>query len=232
MIVFEGEPLDFPVPFFVEGDLVVPDAGSAKMSVYDHEGNKVVEQSINQDHVIINGTFHTIAEGREFEKRIIIVSFRAGGKLYTVRNSYQVVPFLPFSVSADDVRAFIGIKSAELPDDEIDLFSAYIKLSNMVGSERLKDRLTSGTVYELRANDAICMVAVLDIIPSLMQRVLLHEADGVLQFRRHVIKDFNALEEAARARLAEDLIDLGVNPTGAPLALFSKITSTDVITGE
>lgn len=233
MMVQEGEALTLPLPFRVGGDLVVPDAGSVTISIYAHDGTKLVDaEPVTTPDYEISAAHHTIAANRVFEKRSFVLTFRYGGKLFTVRESYRITPFLHYSASAEDVRNFIGISAEELPDDAVDLFKAYVALRERVPAATLTAALTSGDVAEIRANDALVMLAVIDTVPSLLQRVAAMEADGILQFRRQTVKGYEALAAAAEHRLAVALSELGVVQSGTDAAtMITKVTPSDPITG-
>lgn len=233
MNVFEGDALDFPLDFKVGGSLVAPDEGSAHIVVHGHDGTKITDEPAVGSSFTLDAQMHGIALGRLFEKRIIVLTFRVNGKLYSQRTAYRVTPFVSYSASADDVRHFIGVSDTDLPDAAVDLFKAYTALVDRVGQSQVTEALNSGTRSELAANDALTMLATLDVIPSLMQRVPAMEADGVLQYRRNSVKDFRELEGAAKARLETALSELATGPAGGgTYQLISKITDTDPITGE
>lgn len=233
MMVQEGEALVLPLPFRVGGDLVVPDAGSVTISIYAHDGTKLIDnEPVTTPDYEIEAVHHTIDPNRVFEKRSFVLNFRYDGKLHTVRQSYRITPFLNYSASAEDVRNFIGISADDLPDDAVDLFKAYVSLRELVPAADLTTALASGDVAEIRVNEALVMLAVLDVVPSLMQRVAAMEADGILQFRRQTVKSYEALAAAAEQRLAMALSELGVIQSGTGAAtMIIKVTPSDPITG-
>lgn len=230
MIVYEGESLTYTLPLMVGGGVVVPDEGSLSYTLYDHAGQVLHSETPTSPTITVDGTHHTLATGRAFEKRTLLVRFSFQGRPHSYREVYRVTPFINYSVTANDVRAFIGIDSQELPDDEVDIFKAYVSISSKVD---LTTALNSGTLLELKANEAICMMAVLDVVPSLLQRVMYFEADGVLQFRRHSVKTFEHIEQAARARLDTLLAELTEeDPSIGSYDMLTLISSTqDMVTG-
>lgn len=230
MIVYEGESLTYTLPLMVGGGIVVPDEGSLSYTLYDHAGQTLETVSPASTTITIDGTQHSLEAGRAFEKRTLLVRFSFQGRPHSYREVYRVTPFINYSVTPQDVRAFIGIDAQELPDDAVDIFKAYVTLNSRVD---LTAALSAGTLLELKANEAICMVAVLDVVPSLLQRVMYFEADGVLQFRRHSVKTFEHIEQAARARLETLLVELtDEDPAGGAYELMTLISSTqDMVTG-
>lgn len=233
MNIFEGEDLNYPLPFRVDGNLVPPDEGTAVCSIYDHEGMLLDTSNPTGSHHIIAGSLNTITPPREFEKRTVILSFTYFGQPHRVRTAYRITPMVQYGATPDDVRDYIGVAEDELPDRAIDLFRAYTYLKSRIGVQVLNPALISGNTAEMLANEAMVLAATLDAIPSLMQRVKQMEADGLYQFRRQTVKSFDDLRNQTQARLDELLAEL--DPNGARLdntPVMTVVSGTDIITGE
>lgn len=232
MNIFEGEELNYPLPFRVDGALVPPDPGTAVCSIYGHDGMLLQQTNPTGTHQVILGGLNEITPPREFEKRTVIVSFQYFGVAHRVRSAYRITPSILYSATPEDVRQFIGVTDDELPDAAIDLFHAYTQLRGQLTVAVLNPALVSGTLLELNANEALVMLAVLSVIPSLQQRVKQSEADGLYQFKRQTLKDYTALEAAARARLGVLIGDIDPNLDTGNVALIQVISGQDIITGE
>lgn len=229
---------DFEAP---EG-LEIPDAGSVTFTLYDGTGTPLsVTAGLMPDadasgvSVPLHATFQVIAPGRAFERRRLIVNWMANGRSRSTEQTYRVVPPPPYSVSAHDVRSYLGVSIGELPNRDIDLFSAYLTLRQVVGADLLDAALASGTVSELRAERAIVLTAATGLFPSMQYRVAQKRTDGNYEFER--IKDPAALDRLIAAT-AEELLALsnglaGVDVTVAlaPALILLGTNTTDPITG-
>jgi len=204
-----GEDIRFPVSFMVGGQPALPDEGTVTYSLRDHEGNPiaaltdvpvVTTPTTHYVELDIPGEHNTLTPGKRFERRIVFVKFKSNGISRGIRDTYRLIPFLNHSVTPAQVRSFLGVNDTELPDEDIDLTEAYFAVEDQLGSDTLSNHLVSGTTQELAANMMIRMRAVLNIIPSLKQRVAQEESSGQKSFLRPVIRDFDALRVEAEKR--------------------------------
>jgi hypothetical protein len=62
------------------------------------------------------------------ETRWVRVIFTVGGQVLTNQWSYQIVPFLGTTVSADQLRTLLSVDVETLPDSYIDLITRYLSL--------------------------------------------------------------------------------------------------------
>lgn len=219
----------------------IPDATTAKYSVYDHSGQVIsalqdipitTGPSTFQSTISIAAIYNEIDTLRSFERRTVLISWKTGGTSYSKTIRYRLLPMALHTVTPEAVRAFIGINPNELPDGDIDLYGAYLLTTADVDQVVLDEALTSGTINEMYANDAITMQAVLAVIPSLQARVAQSEKNGIMGYDRLKIVDFSALFAAAMARYQTALgIILDEDATLGDFTLIVVTQDADPFTG-
>lgn len=244
MQTFEpGEDIELVVPFLVEGEPVIPAVGSVTWTLRDNAGAKVTgyidkaETTTNLSTEValtIDAADTTIDPDARFEKRTVQIKATVGGRAYTDQITFRIAEFVNMTAKPDDVRAFIGVGPSELPDRDIDLFSAFIDSEEAVdavgASGDFLTALAAGTRVELQANRMIMLRSVLAVLPSLGQRILQRHTDGSIGTTRHKL-DLTAIAAQARGELASamDLVT-GRATSAVPLLIFGL--DTDVITGQ
>lgn len=217
---------------------LIPDADTASYTVYDHLGVALVE-NVNLSmgiadyiaNLVIDTSLVQITAPRRFEKRTIIVRFEHAGKPVSVTKVFQVVPELFYSTTPMDVRNFLGLGAKELPDDAIDLLTAYLEVEFDIGETVLTSALVSGSLLEIYSNNMIMLRAALSLIPSLQQRIAQSESDGLLNFDRIRIKDFSSLTQEASTRytIARQRVTGTIDQTNITYLIVT--TDADPITG-
>lgn len=239
MDTIEGTDFILNVLLQNDGAPFIPDNGTVSFTVIDHTGQPLVgyqnvpvttTPTTFQIAVTLPSTVNSIGSGRKFERRTVVVSGQTAGRPFRITEVYRVIPYLNFSVTPQQVRAFIGLQKKELDDQDIDLLSSYLAVEEDIGSDILSQALSSGTVTEFAANDCIKLMAVLKVLPSVKNRMSQSEQDGTISFTRPVIKDFKEIEAAARDMyFAAKLAVTGEVENTLSLVLVT--TDTDPITG-
>lgn len=239
MDYFNGTDVGINIIFERDGEPFIPDVGSVKYTVYDHTGiplsglediEVTTTTSTFSVDVVVPANQNTIDPERKFERRTIIVTATTNGQHHRQVVIYRLVPFLNHSVEPHQVRGFIGVQEKELPDEDIDLFSAYLYVEKDFTTERLNEALASGTTQELAANTCIMLKAVLDVLPSVRQRIAQKETNGPIGFDRVTITDFDEVERAAQARYYSAKMEaLGLIETSFSIVLVTQ--DADPITG-
>lgn len=221
------------------GAPLIPDAGSLTYTVRDQEGAAIptltnvpvtTGPTTYQVPILVLAANNVITDGRRFEKRTIALNYLVNGIGKQQIATYRLTAFLNHSVTPGQIRGFVGVQQHELPGEEIDLLISFLKVEKVVGLAELGAALASGTTVELSANEAIRMQAVLDVLPSLKQRIAQSETNGLKGFSRPVIRDFSDVEQNARDRYSDALTDItGRTDTTFTLAVLTQ--DTDPITG-
>jgi hypothetical protein len=240
MDYFAGTDILFTHKFVGEGEPFVPDPNTVKYTVYDHSGAPiaglidvpVATTSLTyQISFTIPAVNNSIGVGKNFERRTVVVMYQRGGADTRDVQSYRIIVMGLYSVEPKDVRSFIGIQEKELNDDEIDIYAAYMYVKQEFGDTIAIDTaLTSGTTQELAVNELIKLRAVIDLIPSLRQRIAQEESNGVTSYKRLNIKDFNEFEAAVLGRYSAVMTEV-LDLTGVDVTLVLTTTDADPITG-
>lgn len=236
----ENEDVPLVVPFTRDDEPFVPDVGSVRWTLRNQAGAKVLgfvgEQVVtNEDTtqiaITIPAAQNELEAGSRFEKRTVVVTGTVGGHKFEILRPYRLIAWLNHSVSPDNVRAYVGVDSGELPDSVIDIPSAYFRIERIVGQQRLEVLLTEAGHGEQDANRAITSQAVLDLIPSLRQRLSQKESDGSMEVTRAKL-DIDALQAAAQSELETLFLTIAPSPTNpVDRVWFSVAPMIDPITG-
>lgn len=227
------------------GVAVLPDTGSVRLTVRDHAGvaltsfdNLLLVVTGNQYELTIPGSDNTLGVGNQLENRHIRVTYLVNGQAMQIKDSYKLCQFLPFAVVENDVRALLGLTYEELPDTDIDLYSAYFTLDDYLTTVKLtttplKDYLVAGTVKSIKANQLVAVQAAIDILPSIPQRIADTQKTENAEFTRNQKVDPYSLSkqlEGMKADLTNALLTVDPNAFTTP-TIFAVSTPTDPITG-
>lgn len=219
----------------------IPTQTTVTYTVLDHSGNPIsglVDVALTtgiaefESTIVIPAINNSIGGSKLFERRTILVHYVSGGKTYAQILTYRLVPVTNYYVSVLDVRGFLGINENELPNQDVDMYAAYIATANDFTKVILDAALQSGNINEVYANDCIAMQAVFAVIQSLKNRVAQSEKNGLVGFDRPVIKDFSELWAAAwmRYNLGRGIL-LGLIDTEVDVTLIVTTQDADPITG-
>lgn len=227
-----GDAIMITVPLTRDGEPFVGDAGMT-WSLRDQDGllmpaytDQPIISTDSSVKITIPALANTISAPSVFEQRSLIIKGEVGGVPFQIIRVYRITPWLNIGVIEDDIRGFIGIDAGELPDQDIDIVAAYLKLASIYAG--LPAALVSGTQDQQRANAAIKGQTVLDLLPSLPARVSKKADDGSAKVERFTI-DFNQLALDA-GRLVQDVIVVTDDLSGPVLAVLSG-PAVDPVTG-
>lgn len=157
-------------------------------------------------------------------------SYTVDGVIQNGETRYTLEIRLPFGVSADGVRAKLGVSKDDLPDGDIPLARAYLSFRSVVG----EDLLAAMAFDTVAVTDAIEAQAALSLIPTMSVRVAASEDSGTNAFKRQKI-DWDAVAAGLAATIDAGYLTVlpTYNPTAAFGDLFITVTpATDAITGE
>ena len=239
MDFFIGTDVNLKIVLQRDGEPFIPDVGSVKYTVHDHTGAPISGLQ-DVDVVTTTTTFavsvnvpaaqNQVAVQRKFERRTVVVTCSRDGVAHRQIGTYRLVPFANYSVTTAQVRSFIGVQEKELEDEDVDLFAAFLFVEEDFGAANLIDALNSGTTREIAANECIKLRAVLEVLPSVKQRIAQQESHGTIGFQRASITDLNGVETAARDRYySAKMAALGL--TEGTITLVLTTTDADPITG-
>lgn len=230
-----GEDITVPVAFTRGGEPFVPDALNLVWYLRDQTGTAGGTTSLTCTNtyadILVLAAQNALPGGQRFTKRFVCVSGTHGGKPFTIVVPYTLAPWKNFTVTAQEVRDFIGVDAGELDDNSIDLLDAYFAVVDSVGDETiLATALASGLKAETQANTAIRMKAALMVLPSLQLRLSQAESDGSLTLER--LKDLDLAGTAKLARLNYGAVMTALSGrTTQERVAFIVTTPTDPVTG-
>lgn len=239
MYALIGEDFAYPVRFLVEGDFVVPDADTVKMTIrgqtgtvvsgwnqkaVDHEGKSAIT-------VVIDGAVNAVTGGQR-EKRTVIVNFRYNDLPYSIQGHYFLTEYLNVTACPADVRKVFGTEFAELPDSMISIEDAYYDIIRIYGDKSVFDNALIDTDKMQMANQLIVAAAANRLVQTLMIRVNQSEMSDQESFKRFDKVDWDAYRITIAdmgAEAADTVFDRSASTGGA--TFLDKVTPTDVITG-
>lgn len=222
------------VEFKKDGEFVLPDAGSVKLTVRSNSGALLVNATAVPDPsstvttVVISQANNTITAGTT-ESRYVLVEFTSGTQPLTFETKYKLTDFLPITAEPQNVRGHLGVRYGELPDSDIDLYEAYYNL--LRSNSTLATALVTTDTRAMNANRAIAIACALDLIPSMSTRAAKQDSLNNATLLRQTI-DWDAIQLKLQGELAEALagLSLAVVTTFSVPTMFAVVTPTDVIT--
>ena len=233
--VLTGESFNLVVDFIEDGVFVSPDQGSVRYVLRDKSGqpisghiNVVVPTTAGQTSAVINIPGDVNTNSAEFETRTIHITYLLGGRTLSQRFSYRVHNWLPYTATEAEVRAFTGLSATELPDQEIDLVSAYLHAKEDLPD--LNSFLQTGDLQAVRANRAIICHAVLALAHSFQMRALQSQGSETARASRFANINWNQIAHQASSELGELNQKLS-NSLASSLPLFTLTGGIDPITG-
>ena len=238
MYFLADEDATIHVKFLHEGDFVVPDTGTVTYTLRDHDGSKLLtNQSVTTDSSTteINITISAAhnAKSGSLEKRTVVIDYEVDSQVFQIVKHYWLIDFLHYTVSAQNVREWLGVNRAELPDEEIDLVRAYFGVKDDLGddSSKLDTALQATDGKAFHGNMALVFWAVQEKIPTLQMRVAQKESDDQIAWQRLNKLDFNTLWFQARKEYAAALRAIKGDDPSAP-TLFTIPDVDDPVVGD
>lgn len=220
---------------------VIPTQTTVSYTVLDHSGDSIsgledvpvtTGPADFQSTITIPAVNNTIDLLKDFERRTVLIEFESNGKSFTQTESYRLLSLPKYTATPADVRSFLGVNEEELPDEDVDMYAAYLLAAEDFTPVVLDAALQSGTINEVYANDCIAMQAVFSVIQSLKNRVAQSEKNGIMGFDRPTIKDFSDLLAAAWMRYNRGRgILLDLIGTEADVTLIVVTQDADPVTG-
>jgi hypothetical protein len=233
--VLTGEPTSLVFDIVEDGQFVSPTIGTVTYTLRDNAG-QAVSGHIDAPVTTVEGqTTITIpllgtvnAKTKTFEHRTVTLKATVGGRELVFRQTYRIHDWMPFVITPEDVRAFIGFSDDELPDRDTDLVAAYLALKE--GLTSLDDYLASGDLSAIRANRALVCQAVLDLAQSIPGRAIQTKRSETAQMARFQTADWSQVRAQASGELSELKQKLS-STVDVAFPLFTLATPTDPIIG-
>lgn len=220
----------------VGNDFVVPDPSTnAVLTVRNRSGSilhteTVINPTGSQLVFAIPSVTNTLTGSNTNEARLANLSYTSGGFNRLLEMTYKVTQFIPFTITAQSVRALLGLSYEELEDEEVDLISAYYALVNSNGTTFTTAFTTEGYKGD-QANKAVCLQCAIDLALSLPQRIAQKTDEEKASFQRATKFDPYKLTAGLKVQLAETLESLAAEQTIGSATVFVVSQPTDPFTG-
>lgn len=223
------------VEFKKDGEFVIPDPGSIKLTIRSNSGLVVGGYDKQAQVGVLSSTWLLAVPGavnitnEEREARYIIVDFTSGNYPCSFRVSYRLTAFLPIQVLPQDVRTLLGLREEELKDFEVEIYDAYFAL--LRSNPALGANLVTGNDATMYANKAIALKAALLVMPSVPLRAAKQDSLNNATLLRATI-DYGKLQAELEGQLSDALANMGsvtaISYAATPLLLLT--TPVDPIT--
>ncbi len=237
-----GEDLTIAFGFMHDGQYIIPDADSVKVTLRDNDGltiqdwSRAVQPDPNSTSfaLVIPAAINNIPGGNALETRYVRVEYAFEGKPHAKNISYRLTPFIPIQATPAGVRNRLGATETEMPDDSIDVHEAYYKLLPSY-PEVLPTAMTSTDASCIAANNAIEIKAALELMPGISGKMLQSETQDNGMYARMKV-NFERLQALLEQQLINELqmmveVSSGIitAPGGGTLMLLTN--PANVITG-
>lgn len=233
MWFYAGENVSLSFDFKVDGEFVVPT--SASYLVRDHLGNALVATTsltglTTSATVQILAASNALGSGALYENRYVLVNFIYAGKSHSMVQPYKISAFVPISAVPADVRRLTGLAENELPDQDIDLPTAYFQLLSSFGTD-FTTALAATTALGQSAHEAVALQAAINVVSSFPLRVAQSVKAEDQQFTRALNIDWGGIEAELRRKLQQTMTSIVTSTTETLLDIFSVSVPTDPFTG-
>lgn len=242
MWTLAGEEATVTADLKVDGQFIVPDQGSIKVTLRDRAGvaiedwnRKVLPDTENTVVEFVIPAALTFLETSEQLGAIYArVEWKFEGRPYNRSLVVRLAHFTPIQATEDGVRNHLGAGEHEVPNDAIDLYAAYYKLLPLY-TDTLPVALRSTVAAAcLAANNAIEVQAALVQLPALAAKLAQSETQESTSKTRMKLDTFK-LEKDLLDLLDKELNDMETALSGiesyTPVTRFLVAVPTDVITG-
>ncbi len=223
------------VEFKKDGEFVIPDPGSIKLTIRSNSGvvisgyDRQAQADVASSALLLAIPDAVNITNEEREARYIIVDFTSGNYPCSFRTSYRLSVFLPIQVGAQDVRTLLGLREEELKDFEVGIYDAYFTL--LRETPTLAANLLTGDDAAMYANKAISLKAALLVMPSVPLRAAKQDSLNNATLLRASV-DYLKLQADLEGQLADALANMesvgALSYSATPLLLLT--TPTDPIT--
>lgn len=230
-----GEQHNILVEFLVDGVPVIPD--TINYWLFDNASSIVdnlddITVSPEGEAVIITIPDTANIRTKPIEYRKLYLEFTVNGMTYNVVKHYFLKDAIFFPLSAEDVRAVIGVGNEELPDDMIDITTAYESVKTDTNGLDLDTIMENGAAEAEYIIKAVSFKAALNCVYYLNTTVMkIEQADNTM-YERFNGFDFKGTLNRLSSNYSKYINLLIGKQTGTTLTYSLISTGTDVITGQ
>jgi len=215
--------------FVINDEEFTPDSGVVRVRLRDREGTVIYEDSpAFNDHIVISESeFGTIPTDEPNIMFTLILNFDSEGRSRVLREFIRIEKHTFIFVTPENVRAALGVSEAELPDNQIDLYTRYYAVNESLGIDILDP------AYDAReANELILYEEALRQTMFLELKLLKSFAIDDIRKSRLGQFDFQSLRDRFEALTRELRIKFVPEQILPTTPLLEVITRTDPFTGE
>lgn len=177
--------------------------------------------------IAISSALNTMAVGSTAESRFLDVQWTVAGATYTTSVHYLLSPWLPIRAQPEDVISAIGLNTAEITPDEVDILGAALFVQQDVTPAIFTPALTSNDINTLRVNQCIVLKAATELASSLPMRAAAAMKSDTSSFQRmkmEVTKYVDYLWQQY-SRYRNDLVGPAQGVTQTVMALGAPATT-------
>lgn len=237
-----GQDLSIEVLFEQDLDPVVPDVASVTYDLYDNGGSKIATAvavttttATTSVAIPIVGGLNTKAGGLAFEMRKLVVNWLLNGASNSTEISYRLISSTPMAVSAQSARSLVGMSKDELPDDDLDMYGAYVEVQADIGAGVVATALSAGDKTTLAVNRMIAVRSLINVLGSIQMRALVQDKSNTAQVSRFDNVDFVALALWLNNLYQQGsliVVPVDITTVGTGLIMGRSSPTTDFITSD
>jgi len=238
--VLKDTDASFHLDFLLDGNLVVPDTSSVRLTLTEPDGTVLtgyndisLSPTVGESFVVFETTALANSKSNDYELRQARVDYTVDTRPFTQFLNYRIVDRINLPVNPTDVRKVLGISDDEWPDSNVDIVDAYskVQLEETLDGVDTEAILNGGTALVSYLIEAIKLKAAIDILPVLeLVATQSQQADNV-SFRRFEKVDFPYIRKNLMDRYSI-AISQTVGQADITLTLATTGVGTDAVTGD
>lgn len=228
------------IDLIVGGNFVQPDEGSiVRYSLLGNDFSPMEDYTDVEVESDSYGTSISVVIPKEaneiseiYEVRTVILDFLFDGRRIYLKKQYRLSEVPAHLVTSDQVRGVFGLNDSDIPDELIDVDSAYFKL--LLEYPKIESWFKSGGFKAIKANRILALTTALSFATGLPLFTVASETDGtskMVRFEKGM--DFARQISEAKTELGELLDELtGESSTNSAISYFNVVTTDNIFTGQ
>jgi hypothetical protein len=128
--------------FVINDEEFTPDSGVVRVRLKSRNGEVFYDDSPSFDaHIVIPAIeFGTLSADEPNKMVTLILNFESEGRSRVLRDFIRIEKHTFIFVTAENVRASLGVSVDELPDSDIDLYTRYYAINESLGVDILDEQ--------------------------------------------------------------------------------------------
>lgn len=242
--VVEGRDFLLEVPLYSGSEEIIeldPGIDTASYSITKSNGAvfpdyKDIPIEISTDNtsvlrIHLPAELNKIPEDKQYNIRFVEIEYTHGEDVKRLKKSYRIIRFTSYTGTEDDVRNLFGVVETVIPDNMIDLYSAYVQECGKI--KNFDEKLVDFGEKSIKANRAIVLRAGIALESALALIIPRIETDNTVSQTRFTLtlEDFKRLLDDLKEELNELEDELQDEDQFVPTIPFALGELTDVFTG-